>query len=116
MWLTREQLGSPQYLNSMEHADAMIKTLPSKKHDNEVLADLGVLMYEYTHEVEEHNKINQQEARTDATAELTDKEYAEVTHDLQANNVCSNKASKPGKRKKEGQQESPVKEESQDCH
>lgn len=92
-WLTQEQLASPVYLNSITHAEAIIKELESRPHEYKVLADQGVLQYKFTmtSTQKEHGVV--EENGTRATAELKENEYAEVTKDITSN------YSRPAKRK-----------------
>ena len=98
-WLTVEQLASPAYLNSMAHAELMVKDLPCQPHESASLAAQGVLVYKYTCKADIHDKTNKQQASVEATSELTSQEYGQVLKDMEATE-CGSAGGPATKRRK----------------
>lgn len=92
-WVTLEMLKGPSFLNSEEHARIAIKDLDSRPHELAALAEEGVKQYKFSWSVLRRSSGVKDEAGTSAHAELTEKEFADVSTDMAKN------FSKPVKRK-----------------
>lgn len=81
-WVTLEELGGPQYLNSRYHADIMAKTLPERPHEVPELAAENVKQYYYVDKKKKRKTGYREEAGTSAKAELKASEYTGVKNDI----------------------------------
>ena len=72
-------------MNNKSHAQALVDSgiLDSRPHSFKVIADQGIKEYWWSEAVKQKVKGKRQEAGTEATAELKDNEYAEVTASLE---------------------------------
>lgn len=81
LWLTEEQLGSAQFLNSTAQAKVLCESgdLTSREHENPSLAALGIKQYMYV-----DKKVRREDGTTEiagvsaTTSELTTENYNEV--------------------------------------
>ena len=107
VWLTQAQLESAAWLNSSAHAEALVESgeLEERPHEYEVLARQNVKQFKFSHSLLSKITGHKQEAGTEAKAELTSKQYVEVTEDL------SKSLGKPVKRKQPPKQKEPESEE-----
>ena len=99
VWLTKEQLASPKWLNSTEQAEQLVKALPDRDHEVAELAAMGVKQYKWHHSKEDHDKINDMETGTEARADLTAEQYEQVGQDMKHKDVGSSQPSGTKKRK-----------------
>ena len=72
-------------MNNKSHAQAIVDSgiLDGQPHQFKVLAGQGIKEYWWSEAVKQKVKCKRQEAGTEATAELKDNEYAEVTASLE---------------------------------
>lgn len=90
-WITEEQLGGPDHLNSAKHARLVITAGELQERDHEVssLAAAGVKQYRWTQKMERRMQGKREEMGTTAHAELTAGEYINIHGDMQKQAVGS---------------------------
>ena len=84
-WVTEAQLGGPEFLNSVQHANIVINAGDlgeGRPHEYDSLAAAGVLQYKVTTVWLEKMKGVKKEAGVDLKDELTTEQYAEVKSEM----------------------------------
>ena len=78
VWVTEEELASARHMNSQAHAKIAIKALDSRPHENEHLANAGVLQYYHNTKEESKKRSIEEAAEVTQKCDLTQKDAEEI--------------------------------------
>lgn len=110
VWLTEEQLASPQWLNSAHHAHLATQCLKSQKHEIPSLALAGVLQYRFTSNKERWSRFLSKSAEASTSSDPTAEQYAEVEKDMADPEFSCSSHTSPRNKKRKAKLQPPVPE------
>ena len=84
MWLTLDQLQGPQFLNSKDHALALVEAgeLEERPHEFSSLAQRGIKQYRFSVSMLRREHGSKEENGTRCSSDLTAKEYTQVSGEM----------------------------------